>query len=208
MKSMVKVLLLSVALGGAILGMGRTADASHTTLDVVAPGQLTVGDSVDIRAVLHSADDGHPVAGATLTFYMKASFGGVEREAVLGRAVTDKNGVALLPYQPRSEGKHLIRIQYSTPGANQPEEVTWSHSVAGTTQQLYRSTAGVQIPGLNAWLLMAVVAGVWTILLSVALRVIAIARAGAEAGVAPQPEAVRRARRQEAAPKAGGAGGR
>jgi hypothetical protein len=35
----------------------------------------------------------------------------------------------------------------------------------------------VNIPGLNVWLLMAVVAAVWAILLSVAFRVIAIAHA-------------------------------
>ena len=45
---------------------------------------------------------------------------------------------------------------------------TWSHDVSGAPHQLYQSTAGVQIPGLNVWVLMAVVATVWAILLSVA----------------------------------------
>jgi len=181
MKSMAKVLLLSVALGGAVLGLGRTADASHAKLKVVAPIELTAGDSAEVQAILRSADDGLPVAAAAVTFYMEASFGGIDGEVELGRAMTDENGAAILSYQPRSEGEHQIRVEYLTPGASEPEEATWSHSVAGATGQLYRSTAGVQIPGLNVWLLIALVSGVWAILLSVALRVIAIARAGTAA---------------------------
>ena len=183
MKSMAKVLLLSVALGGAVLGLGRTADASHGKLKVVAPIRLTAGDSAEVQAILRSADDGLPIAAAAVTFYMEASFGGIDGEVELGRAMTDENGAAIISYQPRSEGEHQIRVEYLTPGASEPEEVTWSHSVAGATGQLYRSTAGVQIPGLNVWLLVALVSGVWAILLSVALRVVAIARAGTAAEV-------------------------
>jgi hypothetical protein len=49
---------------------------------------------------------------------------------------------------------------------------------------LYRSTAGIQVPGLNVWLIVAVVSTVWLILFSVAVRVIAIARAGDDADMA------------------------
>lgn len=76
-----------------------------------------------------------------------------------------------------SAGEHEIRIQYVLPGDSEPETATASVTLPGVTSQLYQSTAGVQIPGLNVWLLMALVATVWAILLSVALRVIAIAHA-------------------------------
>ena len=182
MKNVVRTLLLSVVMGAAIFALAGTADASHMKLDVVAPSQLTVGDSVDIQAVLHAAHGGEAVAGATVTFYMDGSFGGIDGEVILGHAVTDENGVAVLNYQPRSAGEHQLRVEYLTPGAGEPEETTWSHSVSGATGQLYRSSAGVQIPGLNVWLLIAVVAAVWVILLSVAVRVIAIANAPTDAG--------------------------
>jgi uncharacterized membrane protein len=55
-------------------------------------------------------------------------------------------------------------------------------TLAGGNVQLHRSTAGVNIPGLNVWLLIALVTTVWAILLSVALRVIAISRAGGDGG--------------------------
>ena len=182
MKNVVRTLLLSVVMGAAIFALAGTADASHMKLDVVAPSQLTVGDSVDIQAVLHAAHGGEAVAGATVTFYMDGSFGGIDGEVILGQAVTDENGVALLSYQPRSAGEHQLRVEYLTPGAGEPEETTWSHTVTGATEQLYRSSAGVAIPGLNVWLLIAVVAAVWVILLSVALRVVAIANAPTDAG--------------------------
>jgi len=182
MKNVVRALLLSVAMGAAIFALAGTADASHMKLDVVAPSQLTVGDSVDIQAVLHAAHGGEAIAGATVTFYMDGSFGGIDGEVILGQAITDENGIAALNYQPRSAGEHQLRVEYLTPGASEPEETTWSHTVTGATEQLYRSSAGVQIPGLNVWLLIAVVAAVWAILLSVALRVVAIANAPTDAG--------------------------
>ena len=182
MNNVVRTLLLSVVMGAAIFALAGTADASHMKLDVVAPSQLTVWDSVDIQAVLHAAHGGEAVAGATVTFYMDGSFGGIDGEVMLGQAVTDGNGIAALNYQPRSAGEHQLRVEYLTPGAGEPEETTWSHTVTGATEQLYRSSAGVQIPGLNVWLLIAVVATVWVILLSVAVRVIAIANAPTDAG--------------------------
>ena len=182
MNNVVRTLLLSVVMGAAIFALAGTADASHMKLDVVAPSQLTVGDSVDIQAVLHAAHGGEAVEGATVTFYMDGSFGGIDGEVILGQAVTDENGVAALSYQPRSAGEHQLRVEYLTPDAGEPEETTWSHTVTGATEQLYRSSAGVQIPGLNVWLLIAVVAAVWVILLSVAVRVITIANAPTDAG--------------------------
>ena len=182
MKHAVTALLVAVVMGTAMFALAGSADASHATLKVVAPAQLTAGDSVDVRAELHSAHGGEPVAGATITFYMDGSFGGVDSEVMLGQAITDKDGVAHLSYLPRTAGEHQVHVEYLTPGESEPEVATWSHDVSGAPHQFYRSSAGVQIPGLNVWLLIAVVAGVWTILLSVALRVIAIANAGSEAG--------------------------
>ena len=192
MKNAVKAMLVAVAMGAAVFALAGTAEATHATLTVVAPERLTAGNSVDIQAVLHSAHGGESVAGATVTFYMDGAFAGVDGEMLLGQAVTDENGVAVLNYEPRAAGEHQLRVEYLTPGESEPEEATWSHSVGGATGQLYSSTSGVQIPGLNVWLLIAVVAAVWAILLSVAARVIAIAHAGdnGEVGVDRRPGAM------------------
>jgi len=180
MKHAVTVLLVAVVMGAAMFALAGTADASHATLEVTAPANLTAGDSVDIQAVLHSADDGEAVPGATISFYMDGSFGGVDSKVLLGQSVTDKDGVAHLSYIPRTAGEHQVHVEYLTPGGSEPEVATWSHDVSAAPHQFYQSTAGVQIPGLNVWVLMGVLAGVWAILLSVAARVIAIASAGSE----------------------------
>jgi hypothetical protein len=180
MKAMIKVLLVLVALEGAVFALGGTANAADVKVEIVAPTEAVVGRPVDIQATLHLAGDGSALAGVPVTLYTKASFGDVTGDVELAKAMTDANGLAVLSYEPRSAGDHQIRVEYLAPGASAPAVATASISVAGSTQQLYRSTAGVKIPGLNVWLLMAVLAGVWAILLSVALRVIAIAHAGAD----------------------------
>ena len=181
MKNAVTALLVAAVMGMAMFALAGTADASHATLEVVAPADLTAGDSVDIQALLHSADSGEAVPGATISFYMDGSFGGVEGKVLLGQALTDKDGIAHLSYLPRTAGEHQVHVEYLTPGSSEPEVATWSHDVSGAPHQFYQSTAGIQIPGLNVWVLMGVLAGVWAILLSVAARVIAIASAGSEA---------------------------
>lgn len=188
MKSIgIKVLLVSIAFGAALFALAGTAGASHVVADVSEPDVVTVGQPAEARVTLRFADTALAVADTPVVFYMDASFGGVEGEVELGRAVTDEQGVAVLRYEPRSAGEHKIRAEFRVLGSSEPEEVSWTHSVAGGGQQVYQSTAGVQIPGLNVWLLIALVAVVWAILLSVALRVVAIARAGTEAGGYPGP---------------------
>ncbi len=179
MKSIaIKVMLVSVALGAAVLALAGTASASHVKAELTVPDQATVGQPTEVQATLHSADGGSAVADVLVVFSIDASFGGVSGEVELGRGMTDENGVATLTYEPRSASEHEIRVQYLLPGEDEPEVATTTIFVDGDgATQLHRSTAGVNIPGLNVWLLIALVATVWAILLSVALRVIAISRA-------------------------------
>ena len=44
--------------------------------------------------MLNSAHGGEAVPGATISFYMDGSFGGVEGKVLLGQAITDKDGAA------------------------------------------------------------------------------------------------------------------
>lgn len=166
----------------AALALAGVASASHLEAELTPSDAAEVGQPSEVQAALHFADDGSPAAEVPVTFYMTASFAEVEGEIVLGEAVTDAGGVATLEYEPRTAGDHEIRMEYAAGEGGEPESVTSTISVAGGSQQLHQSTAGVDIPGLNVWLLIAVVGGVWAILLSVALRVIAIAHNGSEAG--------------------------
>ncbi len=187
MKSLVGVGLAAVILATTVFVVGGSAEAAHVDLSVAPAGELTVGSPAEAQVTLLTADGALPVAGATVTLYREASFAGTTGEVEVGRATTDENGVAVLSYEPRFAGEHQMRVEYLPPDATEPEEATWSQSVAGTTHQLHQSTSGIQVPGINVWILMAVLATVWTILLSVALRVVAIARDGREVAM---PESV------------------
>lgn len=196
-----KISAVSAALGVAAFSLTGIASASHVVVDLSAPHQMSIGQPMEVQADFHSEADKAPIAGMTVTFHEEVTFGGVTSDVELGQAVTDANGLAALTYAPRAAGTHEIHVRYAY-GDGQAEDAAASITVPATGQQLYRSTAGVKIPGLNVWLLMALVAIVWAILLSVAFRVVAIARAGADE--ATEASAFRRAN-----PKvAGSVGGR
>jgi len=154
--------------------------ASHVHVSVATVDEVAIGETVAIPVALRTAD-GSPLAGTVVTFYLHMAFAGVEGEAEIGRVVTDESGVASLTYRPRLAGHHELRIEYLAAGATETESTTTVVEVTGGAQ-LYRSPAGVDVPGVGVELLMVVLATVWTILFWVVLRIVAIARAGGEAG--------------------------
>ncbi len=177
-----------LAVGAISIALAGPALASHVQVHTTAPSDVTVGQMVNIPVTLRAAD-GAPLEGTTVTFYLHAVFAGVAGEAEIGRAVTDENGVATLAYRPRLAGHHELRMEYATPGETEVEVISTAFDVTGGAQ-LHRSAAGIDIPGINVGLLMAVLTTVWSILFWVALRLVAIARAGGEAGT-PGPGGTR-----------------
>lgn len=176
MKSIVFTAFATVlAVGIVAMSPAGTARAAHIRVDLSVPDEAPIGQPMEVQAHFHSESD-DAITDMAVTFHEEVSFGGVTSDVELGRAVTDENGFAALTYEPRTAGDHEIHVRY-TYGDGEEEDAAASLTVPATGQQLYRSTAGVKIPGLNVWLLMALVAIVWAILLSVAFRVIAIAHA-------------------------------
>ena len=180
--------LALLAAGAMTIILAVPVLASHLVVRTSFPSAATVGESVSLAVDLGTAD-GAPLAGATVTYYLHMSFAGVEGDGVIGRAVTDDAGIAAIRYLPRAAGLHEVRIEYLAPNAATVEEVLGTFDVAGG-EQLVRSSGGVDIPGINPGLLMAVLGGVWLILLSVAFRLVGIARASGRAdppaGAAPR----------------------
>ncbi len=173
-----RVLLSALVVGAAVFALAKTAVASHLVVEVSASDQLEVGQPAQLQIALRSADGAQHPANVPVTVYTEVSFGGVTGEVELGTALTDANGVAILDFEPRLAGEYELRIEYLHSGDAEPEVATAVVTVAGTSQ-LYQSTSGIQIPGLNVWLIIALVGSVWSILFSVGLRVLAIARASA-----------------------------
>lgn len=175
----IKAAAVMAILGAALFVLAGTASATTVKAEIDTLGPATAGETVDVQVSLRSADDGLAVADTLVTVYTDASFGGVSGEVELGKAVTDENGIAVVSIQPRSAGEQELRVQYLPPGDTEPQVITTSISVS-SAPQLHKSAAGVQIPGLNVWLIMGAIGLVWSVLLSVGLRVLAIARAGAD----------------------------
>lgn len=172
----VRAAMAFLAIGMMTAALAAPVVASHVVVRTSFPSAGTVGEIVPLAVELRTPD-GAPLSGTTVTYYLHMSFAGVEGEADIGSAVTDDNGVATIQYQPRAAGRHEMRMEYLAPGATTAEEVVATFDVTGGTQ-LYRSAGGVDIPGINAGLLMVVLGTVWLILLSVAFRLVAIAHAG------------------------------
>lgn len=163
-----------------LVAFAGPAIASHVHVSVATVDEVAIGETVAIPVALRTTE-GSPLAGTVVTFYLHMAFAGVEGEAEIGRVVTDESGVASLAYRPHLAGHHELRIEYLAAGATEVESTSAVIEVTGGAQ-LYRSPAGVDVPGVGVELLMVVLATVWTILFWVVLRIVSIARAGGEAG--------------------------
>lgn len=160
------------------LGSAATAHASHLNARVSAPTPAIAGQASELDAMVTSADTGQAVAGVDVTFFAHGSFADVSGYMEIGRAVTNSDGVATITYTPRESGTHDIRVDYAPAPGETTEQTTTSIAVDGSAGQLYVQTAGVQVPGLNSWLIIGLLSVVWGILFFVAVAVIRIARAG------------------------------
>lgn len=174
----VRVAISFLAVGAIAVALAGPALASHARVRITVPTDVIVGETVRMPFALQALD-GAPLQGMTVVFYLHASFAGVAGEAEIGRAVTDETGVATLAYRPRLAGHHELRMEYVTSGDGEIEVFTTAFDVTGG-EQIYSPAAGLDVPGLNVGLLMVVLATVWSILFWVALRLVAIARAGGE----------------------------
>jgi hypothetical protein len=177
------VLTIAAALAVATLAFGSasTAHASHLRVSIAEPMPARVGQTSTLDATVTAAGTGTPVAGVPVTFYAHATFGKVTGFMEVGQAVTDANGVAAVSFVPRETGPHEIRVDYTTPGGGETEETTANVAVDGSPGQLYVQHAGIEVPGLNSWLIILVLSVIWAILLGVGVTVIRVAAAGSPA---------------------------
>jgi len=159
------------------VGAAAPAHASHVQVKVVEPTPAIAGQASELDAALTSADTGQPVAGVSVTFLAHGSFDDVSGYMEIGRAVTNSQGIAAVSYAPREAGTHDIRIEYALPAGGTTEDTTASIAVAGSGDQLFVQTAGIQVPGLNSWLIIGLLSVVWGILFFVAITVVRIAHA-------------------------------
>lgn len=178
MKSLVVKAAGLVAVVALAMGFAAPAHASHVNVKVIEPTPAIAGQTSELDAVVTSADTGEALSGVAVTFFVHGSFDDVSGYMEIGRGVTNSQGTAAISYAPREAGTHDIRVEYAQAGGGTTEDITASIAVQGSPNQLYVQTAGIQVPGLNSWLIIGLLSVVWGILLFVAMTVVRIARAG------------------------------
>ncbi len=175
MKSLAAIVVVTTLIVVAAgLAPPRTAEASHVTATITVADNVEVGQPTQLQVELLS--ENQPVANTEVTVTTDASFAGVTGRVEVGKATSDERGIAVLEYAPRQASIQELRVEYLPAGETEPTVATTTVSVNGATQ-LHQSAAGIQVPGLNVWLIIAILTGVWSLLLSVGWRVFAIAQA-------------------------------
>jgi hypothetical protein len=174
------VLTATVTLAAIAFGIASatSAHAAPLKVSIASATNAVVGQSSQVSATLVSPDTGKPMAVVNVTFLAHATFGKMDGFMEVGQAVTNSQGVATISYVPRQVGNEDVKVSYVPSDGAKAEEATGTINVAGAPAQLYVQKAGVQVPGLNSWLIIGLLTIIWGTLFGVGLTVIRIARAG------------------------------
>lgn len=195
MKTIVLTAAAAIAVIGFGVGSAVSAHASPLKVSIASASNAVVGQPSEISATLVSPDTGKPMSGVSVTFLAHATFGKVDGFMEVGQAATNSQGVASVSYVPREAGDENIEVSYVPTAGAKAEVASGTISVGGAASQMYVQKAGIQVPGLNSWLIIGLLTIVWGTLFSVGVTVIRIARAGqgetriARRGMATAPAA-------------------
>jgi hypothetical protein len=180
MKAFRCAMVLSLIL--AVMGMGTAAShataAAGFTVQISQEADAVANQPVVLDATVVDAA-GAPVPGVVVTFYVKDTFGRVTGDVEIGRDATSSAGVASITYRPREAGPRDVRVEAAAKDGTTAKAAT-TITVAGAAEQAYKQTAGIKVPGLNVWLIIALLTIVWGTLLFVGLTVVRIAAAGSD----------------------------
>ena len=116
----------------------ETTGVKQNTLLMIAPEQITSGQSLFITAYLRDGE-GNPIGNATVKFFIRVDFfttGLIE----IGQAETDERGAAVLQYTPRPTGDLELVSHFEEVEASVPLTVTVGDEPA------YQAEAGITLP--------------------------------------------------------------
>ena len=153
------------------------AEPGGTTLQVSGPVGAAVGDTVELVVTLTDAA-GEPVANMQLLVDERVGFLDTKvSDVTVASAATNDDGVAMIRYAARREGARSLLVRF--PGTSDFAETSagFEFTVAAGLAT-YTVEAPPGIPGVNRFVVMAVVIAVWGTMLIVAWHVAAIAREG------------------------------
>ncbi|GEM_PF-959186 len=156
-------------------GMSGAASGAAVRLQLRLPDRAALGTAFRAEARLTDRA-GRAIAGLTIVFEADAVWGEEFRgHMVIGTAVTDRRGIAGITVRPRTSGPFEVAAYFPGSARYRPAMEEADLDVVGSAQ-LYSPSAGIRIPGLNLWVLAAVIGLVWLTYVRVGLRVVGIAR--------------------------------
>ncbi|MCL1594681.1 MAG: cytochrome c [Actinomycetia bacterium] len=167
----------------AVAVMIEPALAAGIEISVGAPGTVTVGQDVEIKAVL--VQDGQPVEGAEVAVTYQAALGGESARVELASATTDETGTAVMFYQQRADDNGEMQVVYVGPEAEPVAPYTFTIEVSPSGEQLYTNQSGVSIPFVNGGLVILVISGVWFFIALAAIYIVRVGRAGRDETTEP-----------------------
>ncbi len=173
---------LSVRIASCLIAVGpllitaTPAFAADITIAVGAPAQVSVGQEVEVKAVL--SKDGVPVKGADVALTYQASLAGRGGRVELATATTDETGTAVMVYQQRADDNGEMQIVYLGPETDPVPPYTFTIAVESGGLQLYQSESGLEIPFVNGTLVIVVISGVWFLISLAAIYLVRVGLAG------------------------------
>ncbi len=155
--------LLVACVLGVLTGMPSTA-AAQQPVPIVNLGFepfVVAGEEIAVSAYLRDPI-GNPVYGVEIRFTYEAEFMNVSDSVGIGTAVTDENGLALVLFEPRTEGENSLMAAFAGNDIFAPVSATGTLSVL-PGEQIYRELPPYRIPGADVWLTTALISTVWLI---------------------------------------------
>jgi len=169
-------LAVSIFVAVTVLMIATPAFAAGIEIAVGAPEHVSVGQDVEVKAVL--SEDGVPVEGAEIALTYQASMAGESARVELATATTDETGIAVMIYQQRADDNGEMQVVYLGPGTDPVEPYVFTIAVEEGGPQLYRNESGVEIPFLNGTLVILMIATVWFFIALSAIYLVRVGRAG------------------------------
>jgi hypothetical protein len=176
----VKTLLVAIVLL-AIPAVAQ-AEPEFTAISIGAPESAQLGDVVTLQARLVDRS-GLAISKTRVDFLVPLSFLDGRDDVVVASALTNQDGLAVATWRVRSTGTLTVQARFIG-DANYGGSAASTTLISSGDEHLYAPTAGVQVPVINegplpsAWLVVAVLAMVWSLYGIAAAQLFRISRSG------------------------------
>ncbi len=169
-------LIVSSLLAAATMLGAAPALAAEVEISVGAPEKVSVGQLVEVKAVL--AEGGLPVEGAEVALTYRASIAGESARVEIAWGTTDATGTAVMIYEQRADDNDEMQVVYLGPGTDPVQPFVFTIAVEDDGIQLYQFDAGVKIPFINGTLVILVISSVWLLISLAAIYLVRVGLAG------------------------------